>query len=72
LHHRPVDQTADWRQVVMDAEGESKFAATIPHSEIVSLFDHMYYFQVDCEDGSRLWPSWEQGPPYLVIAVAPD
>ena len=70
LHYRRLDQTADWIELPMSRDGEDRFAATISGREISAQWDLQYYLEVQVPDGDRLWPAWEQGPPYFVVKVA--
>jgi len=70
LHHRPVNQRVDWRQVDMKPTGDGRFAATIPADVISPHFDYMYYVEALVEGGGgTLWPRWEEGPPYVVVEL---
>ncbi len=71
LHYRRLDQTADWQQVAMTKSGD-QYRATIPGREISKRFDFQYYVEaLLAEGGGTLWPSWEKGPPYVVVKVKP-
>jgi hypothetical protein len=70
LHYRPLDGTADWKQVSMDSMGADRFSAIVDGKAITTRWDLQYYFEVLAEDGGRLWPSWEQGQPYFIIKVS--
>jgi hypothetical protein len=70
LHYRPVDQTADWKQITMRPIGDGRYQGTIPGKDITARFDLSYYFEALSEGGGgTLWPSWEEGPPYVVVDV---
>jgi hypothetical protein len=70
LHYRPLDQTADWKQIVMQPQADGRWHVTVPGMEILPRWDFMYYFEARVPGGGRLWPSWEQGPPYVVAKGA--
>jgi hypothetical protein len=69
LHHRPLDQTADWKRLQMRPAGDDRFEAKIPGQDVSARWDLQYYFEVLTDEGGRLWPSWEEGTPYLVLRV---
>jgi hypothetical protein len=69
LHFRPLNQTRDWREVPMRATEDGEFEATIPGTEISAQWDLQYYIEVLTDTGGRLWPSWENGTPYVVVSV---
>jgi hypothetical protein len=66
LHYRPLDQTVDWKQVTMQQKADGRWQATVPGKDISARWDFMYYFEARVDGGGLLWPSWEQGPPYIV------
>ncbi len=70
LHHRPVNQMADWQQVDMKPKGDGHYEASIPGDAISPTWDYMYYIEALVEGGGgTLWPSWEDGPPYVVVEL---
>lgn len=69
LHFRPLNQTRDWREAPMRATGDGQFEVTIPGAEISAHWDLQYYIEALTDDGGRLWPSWENGAPYVVVNV---
>jgi len=70
LHYRAVDQTVDWRELEMRHLGGGRYEAIVPGKEILERWDFMYYFEALVKGGGgRLWPSWEQGAPYIVVKV---
>ncbi|MDQ3623749.1 MAG: hypothetical protein M3463_14875, partial [Verrucomicrobiota bacterium] len=70
LHYRPLDQTADWKQMPMQRDAEDRWKATVPGKEIQPRWDFTYYFEIQVQDGSgRLWPPWETTAPYVVVKV---
>jgi hypothetical protein len=70
LHYRPLNQAQDWKQLPMRKGTGDEFRVTVPGQEIAPRWDFQYYFEVLTEGGGgRLWPSWEQGPPYVVVKV---
>lgn len=70
LHYRPVNQAVAWKETDLRPAGSGLFEAAIPGSEITAQWDLMYYLEALAGDGGRLWPSWEEGPPY--VAVTPN
>ncbi len=69
LHHRPMDQTQDWKSIRMKPQGAGEFFATIPGNTISSLHDHLYYIEALVEGGGRLWPEWLKEAPYRVVST---
>jgi hypothetical protein len=70
LHYRPLDHTADWKQLPTRPAGADRFVAQINAKEITARWDLQDYLEVLVEGGGgRLWPAWEHGPPYVVIQV---
>jgi hypothetical protein len=69
FYYRTVDQTAEWKQVKMKRH-EERWQATIPGSDVVARSDLMYYIDAQYEQGGGFhWPTWQVGPPYVVIPV---
>jgi hypothetical protein len=70
VHYRPLDQTADWKQIPMTPLGAGRFGATIPGEALSEKYDLQYYFEAQGPGGKAwLYPSWERRSPYFVIAV---
>lgn len=69
LHYRPLNQTVDWKEVPMRRAEAGRYETVIPGKEITARWDLQYYFEALVEGGGRLWPSWEDGPPYVVVKV---
>lgn len=69
LHHRPLDQTRDWRELEMQSVGKGVWTATIPAEQIDPEFELQYYFELLNESGGTLWPSWTERQPYFVVPV---
>ena len=70
LHHRQVNQRVDWQQIEMTAGDDGRYRATIPGKAIVPTWDYMYYIEAQlAEGGGTLWPSWQEGPPYVVVEL---
>lgn len=69
LHFRAVNQMADWKEFAMKANGEGRYEAVISSKEITAQWDYMYYVEALVDGGGRLWPSWEEGQPYVVVRV---
>ena len=69
LHFRALNQTLDWHELPMIAKDEDGFEATIPATEIPANWDLQYYFEVLTENGGCIRPSWQEGPPYVVVKV---
>ena len=70
LHYRPLDQTADWRQLSMKPNGDNRYDGVIAGQEIPPDRDFQYYLEAIFEGGGgRLWPSWEVRQPYVVVPV---
>jgi hypothetical protein len=69
LHYRPLNQTMDWKAAPMRRTGADRFEAAVPGKEITAGWDLQYYVEVLAEGGGRLWPSWEDGPPYVVVKL---
>ena len=72
LHYRPVNQAVAWKEINLRPAGSGLFEAAIPGSDITPQWDLMYYLEALVEDGGRLWPSWEEGPPYVVVTPIRD
>ena len=62
-------ETIDWKAVAMRQAGADRFEAVVPGKEISPRWDLQYYIEVLAEGGGRQWPSWEDGPPYVVVKV---
>lgn len=70
LHHRPLNQHADWKEVTMTKTADGKFEAVISHKDITSQFDLQYYLEVlYVSGGGRMWPSWQDGMPYFIVST---
>lgn len=69
LHFRPLNQTADWKEVPMQRNSDGRYEGVVPGKMISTRWDVQYYLEVQVQGGGRLWPSWEQGPPYVVVKV---
>lgn len=70
LHYRAVDQTAEWQQLAMQRRPDGQWQATVPGKHVPARWDFMYYLEAQLEAGGGwIWPSWEQGPPYVVVKV---
>ncbi|MDM8006164.1 MAG: hypothetical protein QUV05_08475 [Phycisphaerae bacterium] len=67
LHYRLVNQGVAWKEIDMRPANPGRFEAVIPGSEITAQWDLMYYLEALVRDGGSLWPSWEEGPPYVVV-----
>ena len=58
------------KQLPMQRLGDDRWQATVPGKHIPARWDFMYYLEAQVEGGGgRLWPSWEEGPPYVVAKV---
>lgn len=68
LHYRPLDQTANWKQMPMDATGGA-YQVVLPGNAISARFDLQYYFELVDDGGGWLWPSRQAGAPYFVVPV---
>ena len=67
LHYRPVNQAVAWKEIDLRPTGDGLFEATIPASDITPAWEIMYYLEALVQGGGTLWPSWETGPPYVVV-----
>ena len=67
LHYRPVNQAVAWKELDLRPAGSGLFEAAIPGSEITTQWDLTYYLEALVKDGGALWPSWEEGQPYVVV-----
>lgn len=67
LHHRPMNQTLDWKQVPMKRIPDGRFKATIPAEDLTEKYDHLYYIEARVAGGGTLWPNWEDTAPYVVL-----
>lgn len=73
LHYRPVNQKMDWRETDMRPVAGNRFEATVTAREILARWDSMYYIEALLEGGGgQLWPSWEEGAPYVVVTLERD
>ena len=72
LHYRPLNQRADWKEIAMTAGNDGRFTAAIPSRDITAKFDLQYYFEVLYQGGGgRMWPSWQDGMPYIIVPTKP-
>lgn len=69
LHYRPLNQTMDWKAQVMRKIDVDQYEAVVPSREISARWDWQYFVEVLTENGGRRWPSWEEGPPYVVVRI---
>lgn len=69
LHFRPVNQMSDWKEYEMRPAGEGRYETAVSSREITARWDYMYYVEALVEGGGALWPSWEEGQPYVVVRV---
>lgn len=71
LHYRPLNQTMDWKRLVLKRGEGDQFVGTVSSKEIVSRWDFQYYFEVFIRggQGGQLWPAWQDGTPYFVSRV---
>lgn len=72
LHYRPVNQAVAWKKIEMRPGDAGLFEADIPGSEVTTQWDLMYYIEALTAEGGTLWPSWEEGPPYVVLTPIRD
>jgi hypothetical protein len=68
LHHRPLDQTRDWRVTEMRSDDGRIYLATIPAEQIDPHFEWQCFVELIGTDGGRqCWPRWGEGQPYFVL-----
>ncbi len=71
LRYRRLTQYEDYQAAEMSLDVKTGlYVAQIPGGFITPEWDLMYYLEALAGDGGSLWPSWEEGPPYVV--VTPD
>jgi hypothetical protein len=65
-----LNNAVDWHAMEMKSSGAQSFEATIPGEAISPAWDYMYYIEALVESGGgTLWPSWQEGPPYVVVEL---
>ena len=70
LHYRPVNNKLDWHELDMEEKTAGEYEAIIPAQAALSPWDLMYYIEIlSTEGGGWLWPSWEEGLPYNIVAI---
>jgi hypothetical protein len=67
LHHRPLDQTRDWRVTEMHSDNGRIYLATIPAEQIDPHFKWQCFVELLGARGGICWPPWEEGQPYVVL-----
>jgi len=67
LHHRPLDQTRDWKVSEMHSTDSRLFQVTVPPDQIDPQFEWQCYIELLGAHGGMCWPSWEEGQPYTVF-----
>lgn len=67
LHHRPLDQTRDWHTTEMHSDDNRTYLVTIPAEQIDPHFEWQCYVEALTARVGALWPSWEEGQPYVVL-----
>ena len=71
LYYRVLNQTMDWKRLVLKRGEGDRFIGTVSSKEILSRWDFQYYFEVFTRggQGGQLWPAWRDGTPYFVSRV---
>lgn len=69
LHHRPLNQTLDWKQVTLKKTADRSFQGTVSSKDILSRDDFQYFVELLTSDGGLRFPSYLDGQPYFVARV---